>query len=114
MEIDNFDNSEKFKLIKRDLRTLRTNLFDENEINNWRKLIIIYSLYLLHLQIYLSYCIMQYCNNSSNNNFKMVFLFFFLICNIRTSYMYSIVNVYKINQPLAHNLHTNLKEYFLF
>jgi hypothetical protein len=112
MEID---NSDKFKLIKRDLRTLRTNLFDENEINNWRKIIIIYSLYLLHLQMYLSYCIIQYCNNNRNNNdFKMVFLFFFLICNIRTSYMYSIVNVYKINQPLANNLHSNLKEYFLF
>jgi hypothetical protein len=105
----------KQELIRRDLRQLRHTLFDNNEINNWRKIIIIYNLYLLYLHMYGAYYLINSNNNNNNSkDIKNVFLFFFLLCNIRTSYMYMIMNVNKVDRPLAFNLHSNFKEYFMF
>jgi hypothetical protein len=107
----------KQELIRRDLRQLRHTLFDDNEINNWRKIIIVYNLYLLYLHMYGAYYLINgniNNNNSNNKDIKNTFLFFFLLCNIRTSYMYMIMNVNKVDRPLAFNLHSNFKEYFMF
>ena len=48
-------NIKEFQLIKKDLSVLRQDLFEENGINDWDKIIIIYNFYMLINYVYYTY-----------------------------------------------------------
>jgi len=104
-------------LIKRDFRELRSYVFGENDINDWDRLIIIYNLYLFFNHLYILYALIDYISKDKNqsflNQFKNIYLFFFILCNVRTSYFYFIYNVAKINKNLSDSFYKNTKEYFI-
>ena len=101
--MDSINELQKYILIKRDVRELRKIIFgDEEHIHNWDRILI--------------YNIMNKINKHSDFNFQRdyvnLYIFVFFICNLRTSYLYMIKSVFKVNKPLASSLHTNMGEYF--
>jgi hypothetical protein len=101
-------------LIKRDLRQLSKIIYEDNNINDWTKIIIAYNIYLVFSQIMLIIYYINCFNNiviNSANNVKSTYLFFFLLCSLQNSYAYGILNVNKVNPELASNLHNNMKNY---
>jgi hypothetical protein len=111
-------NSSNFQLIKRDFRTLKDFIFKDNNINDWDKIIIIYNLYLIFNHLYIAYYLIDYISKNNNNNiilqFRDVYIFFFILCNLKNSYLYCIFNISKIDKKLANSFYTNTKEYFVF
>ena len=106
----------KLKLIKYDITVLKKHLFTNNDINDWYKLIIIYNFYLIVAHIYIMYSIsiyMAHSTTSFNKDFMKTYLFFFIMCNLQSSYRYFIINVSKIDPLLANSLYGNTKEYFI-
>jgi hypothetical protein len=59
---------------------------------------------------------MNTINRTKDFNFRRdylsLFMFVFLIANLRTSYLYMIKSVYGVDKKLAGNLHMNMGEYF--
>ena len=51
-------NIQEFQLIKKDFSELRQDLFEENGINDWDKIIIIYNFYLLMNYLYYTYSLL--------------------------------------------------------
>jgi hypothetical protein len=112
----NILNNNSFQLIRRDIRELKSYLFQDNDINDWDKIIVIYNFYLFYSHFYILYNLMNYINHNNTNlldQYKSIYLFFFILCNIRNSYLYFILNVSKINNNLANSLYNNTKKYFL-
>jgi hypothetical protein len=108
--------STKFQLIKRDIRALKKHIVYNNDISDWMKIVIIYNTYLIFNHLNLIYKLTNYFinnNGSFNDQYKKIFLFFFLLCNTRNSYLYFILNVSKIDYNLANNLYSNSKEFFV-
>ncbi len=109
-------NIKEFQLIKKDFSVLRQDLFEENGINDWDKLIIIYNFCMLINYVYYTYSLLGvlYKDNSHfREQFLNVYLFFYCITSLNDCYLYFIKNVYRINPKLALQMHENLKEYFL-
>ena len=107
-------NENKFQLIKRDVRVLQKYISDDNDINNWRKIIVIYNIYLLYNYLRVNYYLINILSKSNkpfNQEFKSIFLFFYMICSLNSSYSYFILNTSKIDPNLAMSFHNNLKEY---
>jgi hypothetical protein len=107
---------EKFQLIKRDCRELRSLLFGYNIINDWQKLIVIYNIYLFISHIYVLYMFTDYFGHSTNSfedDFKKIFITFFVICNLQNTYRYFILNIAKLNYRLAKSMYNNTNEYFI-
>lgn len=105
----------KFQLIKRDVRILQKYISDNNDINNWRKIILIYNIYLLYNYLQINYYlinILSASNKPFKDEFKSIFLFFYMICSLNSTYSYFILNTSKIDYNLAMSFHNNLKEYF--
>lgn len=105
----------KFQLIKRDLRQLKSYIFSENEINNWNKIIILYNFFLFYQHLYYIYYLLDRITNENyniTNDFKNIFIFFFILCNLKNSYLYLILNISKIDKKLAEEIYKNSKEYF--
>lgn len=103
-------------LIKQDFRELRGHLFTENNINDWDKIIILYNFYLFFNHLYILYILLDYIqhqNTSFIQQFKTIYLFFFILCNLRNSYLYFICNVSKINKELGNSMYNNTKQYFM-
>lgn len=97
-------------LIKRDLRQLSKIIYEENNINDWRKLIIMYNIYLIYSQTVL----ILYCLSMSIDfiyNFRSIYLFLFLCSSLQNSYAYGILNINKINPTLALSMHNNFVDY---
>lgn len=115
MDTINYNN---FQLIKRDVRTLKQYIIKDNNINDWDKIIIIYNIYLIFNHLYISYCLIDYLTKNNSDNFiiqfKNIYLFFFILCNLRNSYLYCILNISKIDKKLADSLYENTKDYFSF
>jgi hypothetical protein len=112
----NILNNNSFQLIRRDIRELKGYLFQDNNINDWDKIIVIYNFYLFYIHFHILYHLMNYINHYSTtlfDQYKSIYLFFFILCNIRNTYMYFILNVSKINTNLANKLYNNTKIYFL-
>jgi hypothetical protein len=106
----------EFALIKKDFRELRTYLFTENDINNWDKIIVLYNLYLFFNHLYILYILLDFIQNqktSFTQQFKSIYLFFFILCNLKNSYLYFIFNISKINKNLGDSFYHNTKEYFM-
>ena len=104
-----------FQLVKRDLRQLKSHIFNQNKINDWDKIIILYNFYLFFSHAYISYYLLDIVTKKNNNikeDFKSIFLFFFILCNLRTSYLYFILNIRKIDVNLSESLYKNTKQYF--
>ena len=91
----------EFVLIKRDFRDLKVHLFSNNNINDWNKILIIYNLYLFFNHLYISYNLINIISNDKNtefiHQFKNIYIFFFILCNLKNSYGYFILNVHKID-----------------
>jgi hypothetical protein len=100
-------------LIKRDLRQVSKIIYEDNNINDWTKIIIAYNIYLIFSQTMLIIYYINYFNIliNSTNNFKNIYMFFFLLCSLQNSYAYGILNIHKVNPELALNLHNNMKNY---
>jgi hypothetical protein len=110
-----FLTSEKYQLIKRDTRELQKILFYENNINDWSKIIILYNMYLVYNQIRLAYLLFEILGNNKlpfEQEFIQIYAFFYLLCNIRTSYLYFIYNISKTDLDLSIRMHNNLKNFF--
>jgi hypothetical protein len=110
-----FLNSEKFQLIKRDTRELQKTLFNENDINDWSKIIILYNIYLIYSQLTLAYSLFDKLVNDKSSfekQFTKIYAFFFLMCSLKTSYLYFIYNLSKVNYDLSMNMHNNFKNFF--
>jgi hypothetical protein len=104
------------ELIKRDIRALRNTLFGENDINDWSKIIILYNIFLMYNFAQLNFYIMDSLNNSTasfREEFGYIYMFFFFLCSLKTSYLYLILNVSKVDYKLGNSLHNNFKEYFM-
>lgn len=103
-------------LIKNDFKELRGYLFSNNNINDWDKVIVIYNIYLFFNHLYILYILLDYIqqqNITVTSQFKTIFLFFFVLCNLRSSYLYFIYNVSKVNKNLGDSFYHNTKEYFM-
>jgi uncharacterized protein (DUF608 family) len=95
-------------LIKRDLRQLSKTIYEENNINDWRKLIIMYNIYLIYSQtVLILYCL----SIDMTHNFRSIYLFLFLCSSLQNSYAYGILNIHKINPSLASSIHNNFVDY---
>jgi len=107
---------EKLHLIKRDARVLKAYLFNENDINDWTKLIVIYNIYLFMLHYFIIYMFVdyfQYSQNNFNDDYRKTFIMFFVICNLQNTYKYFILNVSKIDYNLGNSIYKNTNEYFI-
>lgn len=103
-------------LLKQNCRELRSHIFNENDINNWNKIIILYNIYLFFNHIYMLYMLLEYFRKDTltfQEQFKNVYLFFFLLCNLKNSYLYFILNISKIDKNLANSMFQNTKIYFV-
>jgi hypothetical protein len=110
-----FLNSDEFQLIKRDTRELQKILFTENDVNDWAKIIILYNMYLVYNQIILAYSLFDFLINDKSSfekQFTKIYAFFFLLCSIKTSYLYFIYNLSKTDYDLSMKMHNNLKNFF--
>ncbi len=106
----------KLQLIKKDISDIKVHVFGDNNINDWYKLIVVYNFYLFYSHMYILYQIAIYMNNSTNSfatDFKKIYMFFFILCNLRSSYLYFIINVAKMDYPLSMRFYNNTKEYFV-
>ena len=97
-------------LVKRDLRQVSKIIYENNNVDDWTKIILVYNLYLVFSHILLvSYMIN--CLDINKFNLRTTYLLFFIMCNLQNAYGYGITNIYKINPSLANNLHENLKNW---
>jgi hypothetical protein len=108
----------KFQLIRQDVKILKKYLFNDNNINDWSKIIIIYNLYLFFNNLYICYLLIDYISNDTKNSsiskdFKNIYVFFFILCSLKSSYLYLIYNTSKIDLNLANSIYNNTKEYFI-
>lgn len=106
----------KLQLIKRDVRDIKACVFGDNNIHDWYKLIVVYNFYLFYSHMYILYKIAIYMADSTNSferDFKKIYMFFFILCNLRSTYLYSIVNIAKMDYPLSMRFYNNTKDYFL-
>ena len=114
--MENLEDYKKLLLIKRDARELRSIIFGENDKNDWTKLIILYTMFLLYQHLYLVYHYMNIIAKSGPNNFRKdfinIFMFFYFITNLKGAYQGMIYSVAKVDYKLAHSMHGNMKEYF--
>ncbi len=103
-------------LIQNDFKTLKGYIIAENDVNNWNKIIILYNIYIFFNHIQMLYYLLNHIQNTKLSfieQFKTVYLFFFLLCNLRTSYMYFIINVSKVDINLGNSFYNNTKQYFM-
>ena len=115
--MNNMNDIHKFMLIKRDVRELRQIIFGNDiHIHDWDRILIVYSLFFMYQHMFLVYNLMNTINRNKdfdfNRDYLSLFMFVFLIANLRTSYLYMIKSVYSIDKKLAGNLHMNMGEYF--
>jgi len=106
-----------FQLIKRDIRAVKQYIFSDNDINNWHKIIILYNFYLIFNHLCIIFYLYDYILKYNHNiiiEFRNIYIFFFMLCNLKRSYIYFISNIYKIDKQLAGSLYENTKEYFIF
>ena len=106
----------ELSLIQKDFKELKGYIVAENDVNNWDKIIILYNIYLFFNHIQMLYYLMDYIRKDNLNfveQFKTIYLFFFLLCNLRNSYLYFILNVSKIDKELGNRFYENTKMYFM-
>ena len=115
--MDSINELQKYILIKRDVRDLRQIIFGQDEhIHDWDRVLIVYAIFLMYQHVFLLYNVMKKINEHNEFNFsrdyKNLYIFVFFICNLRTSYLYMIKSVFKVDKKLAGSLHSNMGEYF--
>ena len=72
--------------------------------------------YLFFSNLYIAYYLIDVLSKGDQNfmvQFRNVYLFFFILCSVRTSYMYLIINISKIDAKLGMDIYNNTKEYFM-
>ena len=109
-------NNENLQLIRQDFRHLKQYIFQENNVNDWDKIILIYNFYLFCNHLYITYYLLEVISKDKSsfiNQFKNIYLFFFLLCNLRNSYLYFILHVSRIDKSLANSFYEHTKEYFM-
>ena len=118
MNNTDYNAKNNFQLIRQDFKELRIILFTENNVNDWNKIIIIYNLYLFFNHLYITYLLMEYISKDKTpknfrNDFKDIYVFFFILCNLKNAYAYFIYNVSKVDPKLSLNILNHTKEYFI-
>ena len=63
------------KLIKRDIRTLKEYIIKDDNIHDWDKIIIVYNFYLIFVNLYYSFNLIDYLSKN-NDNFILQFMVF--------------------------------------
>ena len=116
--MNNNNANNNFQLIRQDFKELKIILFTENNVNDWNKIIIIYNLYLFFNHLYITYLLMDYISKDKtpknfSNDFKNIYVFFFILCNLKNAYAYFIYNVSKVDPKLSLNILNHTKEYFI-
>jgi len=109
-------NSNKFQLIRSNIKDLKSYIINDNHISDWQKIVIVYNFYLFFSNLYIAYYLIDVLSKGDQNfmvQFRNVYLFFFILCSVRTSYMYLIINISKIDAKLGMDLYNNTKEYFM-
>jgi hypothetical protein len=106
-----------FQLIKKDVKELKKYLFTENNINDWDKIIIIYNIYLFFSQLYILYTLIDIISKDNNdqfiNQFKNIYIFFYILCCVKNLYATFIYNIAKIDLSLAQSFLKNTHKYFI-
>jgi hypothetical protein len=108
--------SSNFQLIRSDFRELKVYIFKDDSINDWDKIILIYNFYLFVNHLYITYYLLDIITKDKSDfihQFKNIYLFFFILCNLKNSYLYFIFNVSKIDKNLANRLFLHSKDYFM-
>lgn len=105
------------QLIRNDFKALKIHLFKENKINDWDKIIIIYNLIIFFNNLYICYRLIDKITNDNSKNFKdqflNIYILFFIICSIKSSYGYFLYNVSKVDPDLALSFFKNSHQYFI-
>ena len=114
--MNNIEDYQKLILVKKDAKALRTIIFGENDKNDWDKLIIIYTMFLMYQHLFLVYQYMNIVSKSGPYEFKKdfinLYMFFFFICSLRGVYGSMIYSIGKVDCKLANSMHGNMGEYF--
>jgi hypothetical protein len=109
---------QKFIIIKRDVTDLRKLILDNNNVNEWNKMIILYTIFLIYQHVFATYTmmnkVMKHDEFNFKRDFKNLYMLFFFICNLRVSYLYMIKSVLKVDKELAVRLHSTMGEYFSY
>ena len=107
---------QKFIIIKRDVTDLRKLILDNNNVNEWNKMIILYTIFLMYQHVFATYTmmnkVMKYDEYNFKRDFKNLYMLFFFICNLRVAYLYMIKSVLKVDKGLGVRLHSTMGEYF--
>ena len=114
--MNNIEDYKKLILIKKDAQELRSLIFHENDKNDWIKLFVLYTIFLMYQHLYLIYSHMDLIVKSHSNDFKSDFLklyiFFFLTMNLKGVYGSMIYSIGRLDTKLACSMHKNMGEYF--
>ena len=94
-------------LIRRDIRAIKSYLFQPNSIHDWRKIILLYNIYLLYTHCHLLYCF--YTMLHVHHNIKCIFLFLYIFNSLRNYYICFIGNIAKIDYFLANRFYENMQ-----
>lgn len=103
--------SNEFQLIKRDVRALKKHILSDENEDKWRKAIILFNFYLFFYHLYILYELTVQFKESSN--FGYIYMYFFVLCNTRNLYLHMILNISKLDKPLAESMFQNTKQYFV-
>lgn len=113
--MDQFD-IQKYVLIKRDVSDLRLLILGNNNVHDWDKVLILYTIFLMYQHVFATYTMMNKVMKNDDFNFrrdfKSLYMLFFFICNLRVAYLYMIKSVLKVDKGLAGRLHSTMGEYF--
>lgn len=116
--MNNLEDYQKLVLIKKDAQALRSLIFHENEKNDWIKLFVLYTMFLMYQHLYLIYQHMDLIQNSGPFDFKkdfmQIYLLFFFIMNLRGVYGSMIYSIGRLDTKLAYSMHQNMGEYFVY
>jgi len=108
-DIIKITSSENFQIIRTDIKKVKKYILN-NDINEYLKLNILYSICIFINNLYLLYYISNYISKDNSDfitQIRNIYLFFFIICSLRSSYLYILYNISKIDKDLSNNLYKN-------
>lgn len=107
---------QKYILIKKDVNELRQLILGNNNIHEWNKIVILYTIFLVYQHVFAAHTkmkeVLRYQEFDFKRDFKDVYMFFFFICNLRVAYLYMIKSILRVDRKLAGSLHSYMGEYF--
>ena len=108
MDIIEIISSKDFQIIKTDIKKVKKYIL--NYDNQYLSLAILYSFCIFINNLYLLYYISNFISKDNSNfilQIRNIYLFFFILCSLRSSYLYILYNISKIDKDLSINLYKN-------